>query len=93
MSNIRVNSIVWVVYSGVKPSTDGVLDIGSECLKEPMPQPFNRCVMNTSNLQHGRKLIDVKLWRVCCPNNTCTLDYRKGYYHLTFTVNLSGWRK
>ena len=67
--DIRMNSVIGVINSNSEALTDRVLDVDPECLEEPMPQPFNRCIMNAAYLQRRRKLVFVELRCICCSEN------------------------
>jgi len=52
-----MDRVVGIVNARVKSATDGVFDIESECLKEPLPQ----CVVDTLDLEHQRKLFCIEI--------------------------------
>jgi len=56
-----MDRVVGIVNARVKSATDGVFDIESECLKEPLPQSLNRCVVDTLDLEHQRKLFCIEI--------------------------------
>ena len=67
--DIQMNSVIGVINSNSEALTDRVLDVDPECLEEPMPQPFNRRIMNAAYLQRRRKLVFVELQCICCSEN------------------------
>jgi len=90
-----MNSIIGIINSNLETLMDRVLDVDSECLKEPMPHPFNWRIMNTAYLQCGRKLVFVELGCICCSENTrFQMKYSSNKYRkIVFTASLSDWHK
>jgi hypothetical protein len=64
-----MNSVIGVINSNSEALTDRILDVDPKCLEEPMPQPFNRRIMNAAYLQRRRKLVFVELRCICCSEN------------------------
>lgn len=47
---VRMNRVIGVVGTKFKSTANGVLNVMAERLEEPMPQPFDGRIMDTSHL-------------------------------------------